>query len=271
MRSLMFIIFLVCLLISHFFAIYKTISTKNTSHSRMTDTQKERENKLQMLKEGRLTPKQKADFYYKMAKILTKELGRLKELSMMLKVTPDSYLGKIDFAEAATFAMDLTETLIERSKPARISKELTDGTLHAERMYKVDLGSSLPGLKYATIDLKVDSKPSPEEIKFNQRLRDHKMLVMSNMLDYGKYSLKDFINNVMPTLRANDPDLKIENVGITGYKPEEDFDPVGEPKPIDQKLLDAIGNLVKEIGTGYPTSIMALPKRPDLYEEWPPK
>ena len=49
----------------------------------MTDIQKERENKLQMLKEGKLNPKQKADFYYKMAKILAKELGRLKELSMM--------------------------------------------------------------------------------------------------------------------------------------------------------------------------------------------
>jgi len=259
------------LFIAFFHDTRKTILTMRTPHSRMTDTQKERENKLQMLKEGKLNPKQKADFYYKMAKILAKELGRLKELSMMLEATPDSYLTRIDFREAATFAMDLTETLIKRTNPPRISQELTDGTLHAERIYKIDLGNLLPGLKYATLDLKINSKPTREELNFNRRLRDHKTAILPNILDYGKYPLKEFINNVLPSLRANDPGLKIKNHGIAGYKPLNEFGAEGESTPVDQKLLDAIGKLVKEIGTGYPSNIMALPDMPDMYEEWPPK
>lgn len=237
----------------------------------MTDIQKERENKLQMLKEGKLNPKQKADFYYKMAKILAKELGRLKELSMMLEATPDSYLTKIDLRDAATFAMDLTETLIKRANPPRISQELMDGSLHAERLFKIDLGNSLPGLKYATLDLKMESKPTREELRFNRRLRDHKTVIMPNILDHGKYSLKEFTNNVLPPLRANDPALEIKNHGITGYKPLDEFSEEGESRPVDQVLLDAIGKLANEIGTGFPQNIMALPEVPDMYEEWPPK
>jgi len=237
----------------------------------MTDIQKERENKLQMLKDGKLNPKQKADFYYKMAKILAKELGRLKEISMMLEATPDSYLTKIDLRDAALFAMDLTETLIKRANPPRISQELTDGSLHAERLYKIDLGNSLPGLKYATLDLNIVSKPTREELRFNRRLRDHKTAIMPNVLDHGKYPLKEFTNNVLPPLRANDSDLKIKNHGITSYKPLDEFGAEGESRPADQALLDAIEKLAKEIGMGFPKNIMALPEVPDMYEEWPPK
>ena len=146
-----------------------------------------------------------------------------------------------------------------------------DGSLHAERLFKIDLGNSLPGLKYATLDLKMESKPTREELRFNRRLRDHKTVIMPNILDHGKYSLKEFTNNVLPPLRANDPDLKIKNHGITGYKPLDEFSEEGESRPVDQVLLDAIGKLANEIGTGFPQNIMALPEVPDMYEEWPPK
>lgn len=238
----------------------------------MTERQKEtREQKIQRLQNGDLKGREKADFYYKSAKSLSNEFKHLKELSTLLELIPDSYLSKIDFREAATAAMELTEMLIKKTNPPRISQELTDGSLHAERIYKIDLGNSLPGLKHATINLKVNSKPTKEELKFNQRLRDHKTVVAPNILDHGKYPLRVFINNVIPALRANDPDLKIENHGITGYKPPEEFEPIDEPKPVDQKLLDAIEKLAKEIGTGYAPRIMALPDRPDIYAEWPPK
>ena len=189
----------------------------------------------------------------------------------MLEATPDSYLTKIDLRDAALFAMDLTETLIKRANPPRISQELTDGSLHAERLYKIDLGNSLPGLKYATLDLKIVSKPTSEELRFNRHLRDHKTAIMPNVLDHGKYPLKEFANNVLPPLRANDPYLKIKNHGITGYKPLDEFGAEGESKPADQALLDAIRKLAKDIGTEFPRNINALPEVPDLYEECPPK
>jgi hypothetical protein len=230
----------------------------------MKDRQKEREQKLRKLAADELTPQQKADFYYKMSKILVRELGRLKELSMMLNATPDSYLTNLDFREAAIHAMRLTEILIERSKPTHIAQELTDGSLHAERFYTVNLGN-LPGLKRATINLGADYKPTREELQFNQRLYDHKTYTTPAIVDHGKYSLKDFIEKVLPSLKAKDPNLKIKNRGIQGYKPPEEF--TGESKKIDPKLLEAIKKLEKEIGTDKTRRIMAFPDYPPVKDE----
>jgi hypothetical protein len=232
----------------------------------MTDRQKERENKLNMLKDGKLTPKQKADFYYKMAKILGKDLNRLKELPRLLKTMPDSYLGKINFRDAATAAMELTEILIEKSKPTHISQELLDGSISAERFYTIKLGNSLPGLRNATINVGVTYKPTNEELRFNRRLYDHKTYTMPMIVDHGKYSLKEFTENILPSIKSKDPNLKIKNRGVIGYKPPKEFDLTEEPKEIDPKLLDAIENLAKEIGTGLPQSITAIPDYPTLEE-----
>jgi hypothetical protein len=229
----------------------------------MTDRQKERENKLQMLKEGKLNPKQKADFYYKMAQILVKDLNRIRMLSGLLRATPDSYLGKIDFKEVATFAMELTEILIGKANPTHISikQELTDGTTNilAERFYTIELGNSLPGLKKATINLGVAYKPTKEEIRFSRTLKDHKNHIMPGIIDHEKYSLKEFTKDILPSIKAKDPNLKITNRGIIGYKPPEEFDLTKELNEIDPKLIDAIEKLAKEIGTGLPQSITATP------------
>lgn len=236
----------------------------------MADIQRKRETreqKLQKLSKGTLKGQKKADFYYKMAKILVKDLSKLKELSRLLKATPDSYLGKIDFKEAATAAMDLTEILIQKSKPTHISQELLDGSIHAERFYTIELGDSLPGLRKAIVNLGVAYKPTKEELLFNKRLYDHKTYTMPAIVDHGKSSLKEFIDSILPSIKAKDPNLKITNRGVIGYKPPEEFDPMKEPKEIDPKLLDAIGKLANDIGTGYPQNITALPDYPKLEDE----
>jgi hypothetical protein len=238
----------------------------------MPDQQETRDDKLKLLEEGKLNPKQKAAFHYKSAQVLVRNLDKIKEITKLLKATPDSYLGKIDFMAAATACMELTEVLIEKANPTHIKtvEELTDGSTHieAERFYTVHLGNSLPGLSRATINLGVTYKPTREEIVFNRRLYDHKIAIMPVIVDHGKYPLMEFMKDILPSIKAKE-NLKITTRGLEGYKPEEEFGP--EPKPVDQKLLDAIGDLVKIIGTDYPRRIRALPDRPSLYDEWPPK
>jgi len=228
----------------------------------MTARQDDRKIKLQMLKDDKLKPQQKADFYYKMAKILERELSRLDELSMLLEATPDSYLEKIDFTEIATSAMKLTEILIQKAKPATIAQELTDGSLQAERKYTVELGNALPGLKKATIDLSITYKPTQEERRFYRRLREHQIETMPANVTLGDYSLKEFMNDILPAIKSKDPNLKIRNDGISGYKPSEEF--IKGTHKADPALFDAIRRITNELGTNSDAKVVA-------YEEEPPK
>lgn len=229
----------------------------------MTD----RHNTLRLLEDGKLTAKQRADFYYRTSKTIAKELEKIKELCDLLEVIPDSYLEKIDFREVATSAMKLTEILIEKSKPAHISRELLDGSAHAERFYTIALGNSLPGLKNATMNLGVKYKPTKEDLRFYQRLHDHKNHIIPVVADNGKYPLNEFVKEILPDIKDKDPDAKITNRGIIGYMLPEEFDVTKEPEPIDPKLLDAIEKVANEIGTGWPQNITAIPDYPRAEDE----
>ncbi len=87
----------------------------------MTDRRTERAEKLQKLKDGVLTPSQKADFYFKIAKILKREFERLEEISSLLEVVPDSYLTEMDLQEAAHSTKALANKLTARANSALLS------------------------------------------------------------------------------------------------------------------------------------------------------
>lgn len=236
----------------------------------MAKRQEEREIKLQKLKDGELTAKQRADFYYKMAKIIEKDIDRLKELITLLEASPDSSLEHIDLKRAAVFAMELTEVLIKKSKAARIGVNMEkDGRTwgFAERFYKVKLGNSLPGIKNAIIDLDVTYKPTKEDIRFYERLRYHIDHIMPLIPDDKEYSFMDFTEKILPSIRAKDPGLKIRNRGIIGYAPPEKFEPIGEPKPIDPKLLDVIRKVTKDLGTDMHGQLTVIPDYPKVEDE----
>jgi hypothetical protein len=198
---------------------------------------------------------------------LARNLDKITEITKLLKATPDSYLGKIDFMAAATAAMELTEALIEKANPTHIKavEELTDGStrIEAERFYNINLGNSLPGFTFSTIYLGVTYKPTEGELDFNRRIYDHKIAISPVIADQiqNTYSLNEFVRDILPGLKSKE-NLKIITRGIDGYKPEDEFRPEGIP--VDQKLLDAISNIVKTIGTDYPRRIITLPERPSI-------
>jgi hypothetical protein len=225
----------------------------------MVNWQEERGKKLQQLSEGKLSSQQKADLNYKMAKILSRELGKLKEIVSMIKATPDSYLKKIDFIKAATDAMELTEILIEKAKPTRMIYDRGDENFYAEQNFSIGLGSSLPGPSNAIMELEVRYKPSKEEIRFNQAIEKHQSKITPPEIFHGG-PIKEFINDILPAIKAKDPDLTITNKSIKYYRPTDDENKLTEePMPLDPKLLDAIEKLAKEIGTGLPQKIIVAP------------
>lgn len=225
----------------------------------MTDRRRDRENKLQLLNEGKLNPKQRADFCYKMAKIIENDLDKLKEIPALLESTPDSYLKEIDFKDAAKFAMRLTELLIEKSKPANIGQELLDGSWHSHRVYTIELGNILPGIRNSTIELEVSYRPTSDELRFNRLRHDHATSTTRITLEHGRYSFKDFTNKVLPSLKAKDAGLHIKNRGIMGYKPLEEFNDTGMPKEVDPRLLDAVRKVTKELGTDMRAGLHVVP------------
>lgn len=214
----------------------------------MTD----RHNKLNLLAEGKLNAKQRADFYYRTSKVIEKELAKIKELSILLEATPDSYLEKIDFTKAALDAMKLTELLIKKADPTHIStvQELTDGStrIQAERFYLIKLGNSLPGIKNATIDLDVIHMPAKEEILFDRMIRAHRNNLVPVTRDNKLYSLKEFLEEILPRLKSIDPNLEIKDRGILGYAPEEELNPDSGPREVDPKLIESVRELSKKLG-----------------------
>jgi predicted methyltransferase len=100
----------------------------------MTDKRRtDRAEKIKKLKDGTLKGRLKADFQFKMSKILERELIRLEELSDLLDATPDNYLENINFKERAVAAMGLTQKLIDKTEHAPILE--MDGIKYATKQY----------------------------------------------------------------------------------------------------------------------------------------
>lgn len=101
----------------------------------MTDTQKET---LKDLKNGKLNPKQKADFYYRMSNILRAYLDGIDEAVHLLNEIPDSYLKKIDFAVSAVNTMHLCEMILQKMSLSTVEADFNKTTIEAVK--KFDLG-----------------------------------------------------------------------------------------------------------------------------------
>ncbi len=103
----------------------------------LTDRQKET---FKDLKEGKLTPKQKADFYYRMSNILKDNLEGLEDVAFLLNEIPASYLEKINLIAAATSAMKFTEKLIETTNPPQVRKKNFVNATELEAVKCFDFG-----------------------------------------------------------------------------------------------------------------------------------
>lgn len=102
----------------------------------LTDTQKKT---FKDLNDGKkLSPKQKADFYYRMSNILKDKLEDTKYAMYLLNVLPDSYLEKIDLSDAATSSMQLSETILKKMSLPQVQPNFQMTELNAVKSY--DLG-----------------------------------------------------------------------------------------------------------------------------------
>jgi len=132
----------------------------------LTDRQKET---FKDLKEGKLTAKQKADFYYRMSNILKDSLEGLEDLSLILKEISYGGLEKIDLAAAAISAMKLTEVLLQLRDPWSIGAH-EDGEARAFRSW----GFILPAGKPEDCAIhSISRMVTDEDIKFYLSLRKH--------------------------------------------------------------------------------------------------
>jgi hypothetical protein len=159
----------------------------------LTDNQRKT---FQDIQEGKLNPKQKGDFYYRMSKILKEELEGLDDASRLLDELPESYLEKIDFEKIAVFATGLTEKLIEKRSPSQAIPAMLDliesillqldpwpigeheeGGSWAFKIYG-NTASECPTIEPGKcIIFSISRNASDDEIELHRRLKDHFNLV----------------------------------------------------------------------------------------------
>jgi hypothetical protein len=177
---------------------------------------------FQDLEDGKLTTKQKADFYYRLSGILKNDLEGLEDITHLLDELPPSYLEKIDYRKAALDAIDLLENLIQKLGPAPVSAHDDKGIRHVIRHYNVDLGSSLPGSKGATAHIKTSYEPSKEEIVFFNQLMGHigrlEGAIAHNEHDPRVYTPDEFNQVVLPALKARGKNFQAETTSIVGWE-----------------------------------------------------
>ena len=101
----------------------------------ITDAQEET---LKKLEAGKLSPKQKADFYYRMSNILKNYLEGLNEAAYLLDAIPDSYLEKINLQGAAAKSMLLCEAMMKQLDLPTVEANFIKTDIEAVR--KFDLG-----------------------------------------------------------------------------------------------------------------------------------
>lgn len=125
---------------------------------------------FQKLKEGKLTTKQKADFYYRVSNILKDDLESIDDLMRLIDELPDAYLEKIDFRKAAVSAMKLTETLIKKLDPVPLS--VSDDLTYQAVSY-LTVHNVRHGKPDTTINVKTTYAPTEDEIEFFKMLKAH--------------------------------------------------------------------------------------------------
>jgi hypothetical protein len=205
----------------------------------MTDRREERRIKLQQLKDGKMSPKQKADFYFKMAKIVERELDRLAEITDLLDVIPNSYLKNIDFSKASMSVMKLTESLVEATDPSPYASRDADGKHHIYRHYMVNLAGSVPMLGNATASVDVSYEATLDEVKFFSRLIDHIVLLeemyRNNERPNKILSLQEMEKKIKFAVKGRPYTARF--VGLTGFPVDHDAIMKGD-KPLHEILPD---------------------------------
>lgn len=141
---------------------------------------------FQKLKEGRLTTKQKADFYYRVSNILKDDLESIDDQIRLLEDLPNSYLEKIDFRKATLSAMKLTEMLLKKLDPTPVSVS-EDGAYQAVSYFAAR--NIFPDLPDTTINFKAVSEPTKEEIDFFNKLKWHAKGLNALTETGGKHAL----------------------------------------------------------------------------------
>lgn len=180
----------------------------------MADRRKGREEKLQKLKDGTLKGKQKADFYFKMTKILEREFNRFDELSSLLEVIPDSYLTEIDFQEATLSALALTDKLIDRVGPAPFSYK-QEGPPEPKVTREFNITDSFPGLEDILV-IRLEYEPRKDEMMVFNRLVGY-LNIWANKTKKANnypqmYTMDEFNNAVLPWIRKKAKDGKFKIV-----------------------------------------------------------
>ena len=192
------------------------------------------------IKEGKLTAKQKGDFYFRMSMILMKKLNELKTISYLLDAIPLSYQDKIDLMGPAMHAMDITENLVERLDPAYPSPIIRDrkgnecdieeappdgeewnfAGRRIIRYFNVNMKSYLPGVADTTATLKTSYEPSDDETAFLHRLTDHQLKIedirKESASDRRRYTHKELKENILPRLKNRGTNFEATVVSIVG-------------------------------------------------------
>ena len=162
-------------------------------------------NMLDELKHGKLTPQQKADFYYRVSKNMKNTLTRsIKETVELLDELPESYLAKIDFYEAAINTLNLIEKLIIRLEPVK----RPGGTVF--RNFRVEVDNPLPGVvlcdeEPSIAHVTVTYEPNDSEVKLlNKLIKVKERIEESTEVfgnDFRNYTPEEF-NKIMKKLEC---------------------------------------------------------------------
>ena len=163
---------------------------------------------FQDLRQGKLTAKQKADFYYRISMIFKAEAeSTIKEMSMLLDEIPDTYLEKIDFYAMANDSMELLEKLLINLEPAPV---FGDGEeKEVIRRFRVEVDNPIPDVilngDYKPIAVVTATyRPNESETEFIERLK--------NFVDHARGSMdlaaKDFRNYTMDEFNKKFKKLK---------------------------------------------------------------
>lgn len=186
----------------------------------LTDRQKET---FKDLKEGKLTAKQKADFYYRMSNILKDNLEGLEEMAFLLNEIPNNYLEKIDHINAATTAMKLTEKLVKMVEPSPYAAKDENSKYHIYRHFRVDLSNKLQGLTQSVASVDVVYEPTDEEVRFFRLLMYH-IVVLQEMYERNErpnevFTLEELDKKIASIVKGRPFTKNI--VGLVGTPTEE--------------------------------------------------
>lgn len=175
------------------------------------------------LKQGKLTAKQKADFYYRISKIFEAEAKfTIKEMSMLLDEIPDTYLEKkIDFYAMANDSMELLEKLLINLEPAPVFGDGEEKKVI--RRFRVEVDNPIPDVilngDYKPIAvITATYRPNESETEFIERLKnfvDHARGSMDLAAkDFRNYTMDEF-NKKLKKLKKKQ-DLKVSMAPMTG-------------------------------------------------------